>query len=230
MAQTNFSQWNPGAANQETDAAYQADSQRLSGAVNGEFWNDVLANKILYQVSTAVRSLMVALVGKGYTTSDGTTPFSADTSSSAGVAALSTVLSNILTQADNVPQGVSALNFPNNSGPVTGAGLATPPSGGALYRISWYAKVTTPASGSSTLGVFTVSWTDIDGVAQSEIVKDSAGLTTNSGNTTTTLLSGTYVIAAGPGSVVGGTFGYTSSGGTAMHYELYIRTELVSAL
>jgi hypothetical protein len=103
---TDFSQWNPGAANQETDAAFQADSQRSGGATTGSTWASLLANKILYQVSTLVRALALMLVNKGYSPVDGTSPFQADNSSNAAVTALASVLGNIMTGID-VMQAIS---------------------------------------------------------------------------------------------------------------------------
>lgn len=99
---TDFSQWNPAAANQETDATYQTDSQRTGGAPTGSIFPSLTGNKLLYQVSTAIRALMLAMVNKGYSPVDGTTPYQADTSSNAAVSALATVLANIVTLADLV--------------------------------------------------------------------------------------------------------------------------------
>jgi hypothetical protein len=102
MAETNFSLWNPTATNQENDSTYQGDSQRTGGAINGQAFDDVLANKLLYQATIMVRALALMLVAKGYSPVDGTTPFTADTSTNTAATALATVLANILTVADAV--------------------------------------------------------------------------------------------------------------------------------
>lgn len=88
MPSTNFQQWNPGQANQESDAAYTADSQRSGGAAASSIFQSALANKLFYQVTTWVVAMATMLQGKGFSTSD------------ADVAALAAVLANLLTTAD----------------------------------------------------------------------------------------------------------------------------------
>ncbi len=83
----NFKQWNPGALNQEDDAAYAVDAMRTGGAVSGIFSKE-LANKLFYQVTTMVAAFGEALSNKGYHPSD------------ADIATLITLLSNVLTKAD----------------------------------------------------------------------------------------------------------------------------------
>jgi hypothetical protein len=85
---TNFLQFNPGANNQETDSAYLADSQRSSGAIDGQEFPSILANKAFYQWSTFIAAFAAALANKNYSTSD------------ANIATLESVLANIVTFAD----------------------------------------------------------------------------------------------------------------------------------
>lgn len=70
MATTNMQQWNPTAANQETDAEYTADSQRVGGATNPSLFDAKLANKLFFQLSTYLDALFTAFAVKGFTTSD----------------------------------------------------------------------------------------------------------------------------------------------------------------
>ena len=107
---TDFSQWNPPVANQETDATYQTDTQRTGGAPNGAVFPSLTANKLFYQVTTFVRAFALSLVGKGYAPADGTTPYQADTSSNAAVTALEAVFNNIVTLADLVVASSFAAN------------------------------------------------------------------------------------------------------------------------
>lgn len=86
-APTNFLQWNPSQVNQESDASYLTDTQRVGGAVAGIFPSQ-LANKLFYQVSTFVAALATALVNKGYEMQD------------TSLATLVTAMANILTKAD----------------------------------------------------------------------------------------------------------------------------------
>lgn len=67
---TNAQQWNPTAANQETDAQYTADSQRAAGAANTSIFMSPTANKLFYQTTTYIAALFQAFANKGYTTSD----------------------------------------------------------------------------------------------------------------------------------------------------------------
>src|SRR5580693_8457268 len=96
---SNLNQWNPNAANQESDSTYAGDSQRAGGAVDGQYWDSVLANKILYQLSTIICALGQSLAGKGITLSDGTTPYTPVSTSNAAVVAAASALNNFLTSA-----------------------------------------------------------------------------------------------------------------------------------
>jgi len=92
---TNLIQWNPASNNQETDAQYLADSQRASGAVDPEFFDATLANKLFYQVTTYLTALFQAFAAKGYTTSD------------SNLNTLASVCANFLTTADVEPAVVN---------------------------------------------------------------------------------------------------------------------------
>lgn len=67
---TNFQQWNPSQANQETDAQYTADSQRVGGAPVGTPFPSKTGNKLFYQSSTGITALMQMMAAKGYTVND----------------------------------------------------------------------------------------------------------------------------------------------------------------
>lgn len=88
MATTNLQQWNPTAANQETDAQYSADSQRSGGATTGAVFASPLGNKLFYQVTTFLVALFQAFANKGFTTSD------------ANLSTLTAQCANFLTTAD----------------------------------------------------------------------------------------------------------------------------------
>lgn len=91
---TTFQQWNPTQANQETDAAYTADSARSGGVVDGEVFNAATANKLFYQGSTIDTALGLALAAKGFVTSD------------ANLQQLVAVFANIQTTADQKAAGL----------------------------------------------------------------------------------------------------------------------------
>ena len=88
MATTNFQQFNPTQANQESDSAYTADPTRTGGAGVDGIFPSATANKLFYQMSTFITALANALAGKGYTTSD------------ASLSTLQGVLANLITSAD----------------------------------------------------------------------------------------------------------------------------------
>jgi hypothetical protein len=70
MPTNKFIQWNPTKANQESDTAYAADSQRSGGAANPSIWDSVLANKVLYQLSTMVAAIGQAITDGGHDAND----------------------------------------------------------------------------------------------------------------------------------------------------------------
>lgn len=70
MASTNYLQWNPGSANQESDATYLADSLRSGGATVNAIFGSALANKVLYQASTMATAIANAMVAHGVNASD----------------------------------------------------------------------------------------------------------------------------------------------------------------
>ena len=91
MPSTNFLQWNPTESNQETDAAYEADSLRSGGIQLNNLLPSIMLNKLFYQQSTMNAALAQMLVNKGYSPMD------------TSVSALAAVLANILTNADTQP-------------------------------------------------------------------------------------------------------------------------------
>lgn len=97
MPSHNFKQWNPNAANQETDTQYNADALRSGGATLNAVFGSKLANKLFYQITTAWAALCQALVNKGYSPNDGST------NPATAIANLSAIFANFMTQADMAP-------------------------------------------------------------------------------------------------------------------------------
>lgn len=98
------------------------------------------------------------------------------------------------------------------------------------YRLSWYAKVTTAAVTSSTLGPLTITFTDADNTAQSITMAafNSAGTieTSDSVNTTTTVMLGIPVMLNARASTnIQYAFAYASNAAAAMNYNLHIKLE-----
>ena len=88
---TNFQQWNPSQNNQETDAGYTSDSQRVGGAPVDTAFPSATANKLFYQTTTGVTALMLMLAAKGFVVND------------TNIGTLASVLSALLTTADVRP-------------------------------------------------------------------------------------------------------------------------------
>ena len=108
---TNFIQWNSAALNQETDAEYLADAQRIGGVTTGSLAPSATMNKFYYQASTFIAAFGQMLATKGYSNSDASLP------------TLAAVLANVLTEADMGAQIVSvpysptpAFNAAGNNG------------------------------------------------------------------------------------------------------------------
>lgn len=91
MGSTNFLQHNPNQTNQETDPAYAADPIRSGGLGTDDIVPSPWMNKALFQATTFVAAFAQALANKGYALSD------------SDISTLTTVLSNVLTNADTKP-------------------------------------------------------------------------------------------------------------------------------
>lgn len=70
MATTNFEQFNPTQANQETDSQYASDPARAGGVATGTPFASELANKVFFQSSTFITAFASMLVDAGVSTSD----------------------------------------------------------------------------------------------------------------------------------------------------------------
>lgn len=111
---------------------------------------------------------------------------------------------------------------------------AVPSTGAGQYRVSWNAKVTTVGSVSSTLGGLTITWTDPDGVGQSIVgpathsTTPATLVTTDTGNTTTTLLIGVPLLLNCKASTnIQYAMAYASNAANSMNYNLHIKCEAV---
>jgi hypothetical protein len=99
-----------------------------------------------------------------------------------------------------------------------------------LYRISAYLKVTTVDATSSTLGPVTIAYTDgTDSVAQSNIMlmadETGAAVTSNSINTTVSVLTGSMIVWVAAGTSFQWAVGYASNVPGTMIYEVHMKLE-----
>jgi hypothetical protein len=118
------------------------------------------------------------------------------------------------TVASSGPTAV-VINDTNQTSAVSGTLLAV--SGTGLYTISYYGKVTTAASTSSTIGPLNFTSTDPDG---NSVV--SYGESSSQNSVTTAFISDSVTVYAASGTNILYNMGYASSGSTAMQYNLHI--------
>jgi len=109
MATTTLLPFNPTQTNQESDAAYLADSNRTGGFGTDAIWPSPLANKTLNQMSNYLYAFFTSFANKGFTTNDD------------DISLLIAQCANFLTTADIQPDLVSVAYSPT---PVFNAGAA----------------------------------------------------------------------------------------------------------
>ena len=123
-------------------------------------------------------------------------------------------------QGNQGSQGTSTalatVNLTTQSAAQAATTLYTPASDG-LFTITYYAKVTTAATTSSTLGVFSVISTDTD----SNVVT-TVGQSSQQNSLTAGFISGSITVYAKASTAIQYSLGYASSGATAMQYELHV--------
>jgi hypothetical protein len=140
----------------------------------------------------------------------------------------------IATVSNGVPAEYAAVNLTAQTAAITTTTLyAVPASGAGQYRVSWNAKVTTPATtgaGTSTLGALTIVYTDPDGAVQTITAPASiaAGTiaTTSAGNSTTTVLLGLPLLLNCKLSTnITYAFAYVSDSAAQMQFNLHMVLE-----
>lgn len=100
--------------------------------------------------------------------------------------------------------------------------LVLPALTAGFYRVSFYARVTTPAGVTSTLGGFTLTWTD-GGVSIPATL--AAG---DAGNLNTTFIQGSALVRIDAASAIDYAMGYASNPASAMVYSLGVTVEQVA--
>lgn len=132
----------------------------------------------------------------------------------------SDVSGNISAYLPTVEQTASNVDLTAQVANIGTATLITPAASG-LFRVSVYIILTSVGT-TSTLPSVVISWTDPDSSVAQSVTLTAAS---PSGNTTTTLAQGTFVIDAKISVVIQyATTSYASTG-SAMQYALHIRTE-----
>lgn len=122
---------------------------------------------------------------------------------------------------------VATVDLAGQTAAIPATTIYTAPTAGT-YRISWVAKVTTPASVSSVLGGtslgFQVVYIDAD---DSVVATTQAALSgsVNAGNTTASTIGGVLIVSVAASTAIQYQIGYTSVGAPAMAYNLHVKVE-----
>ena len=120
-------------------------------------------------------------------------------------------LAHLAATLDKAPQRLSSVSLTAQAASIASTALKTGLTAG-LYRVSYYARITTAAGTSSSLTV-TFGWTD-GAVTPSQ---SGAAIT---GNTTTTIQSGTLLIRVDANTAVNYSTTYASTPASAMQHSL----------
>jgi hypothetical protein len=122
---------------------------------------------------------------------------------------------------DSSPSRLVRTQLAAQSASVGSTSLSTGALAAGLYRVSYFARIATPASSSSSL-IVSVGATD----AGVPYTLSGAAMT---GNTTDTAQGGVFLLRVDASTPLVFSTTYASSGGTAMNYDLDVVAEQVDA-
>jgi hypothetical protein len=145
-----------------------------------------------------------------------------------GSGSLVTTYDGVATVSEGVPSELATVDLTGQTAAIAATTLyAVPAAGQGMYRISFYGKVTTAASVSSTLGPLTITATDpADSVVVTVPGNAIADITSSINNSTATgVISGALTVYAKASTNIQYVMGFTSSGGTSMIYDLHLKCE-----
>lgn len=128
-------------------------------------------------------------------------------------------MSRLVQSVQHAATRISSVSLEKQQASIAASDLSGSSHRTGVYRLTWFAIVTTPGTVSSSLTV-TVSWTT-GGIAQSF---SGAAMT---GNTTTTHQSETYMVIADATAPIRYETVYASVGATAMQYRLVVTLEAI---
>lgn len=128
-------------------------------------------------------------------------------------------LTNLSANVDDAPVRQSSVTLTTQGGSIGATDLTAGGLAGGLFRITYYARITRAATTSSSLTI-TFSWTETS-------VSPSYSGAAITGNTTTTIQSGSIMIRSDANSPITYATTYASVGATTMQYRLDIVLESV---
>lgn len=194
---------------------------RNTGCTLGQFTNH---GEDIVDVATPTGSLKYKIDG------DGDVLMTGDYDEFNGLPLVSHGLMSQVARYDAYNQSAALTNVLLYTTPTNEGEAATDPNNDytGFYRVSYAAKVTTPASGSSTLGGsggITFSFVSADDMQTLNSIPGVLNGNVGHNDVTTTWGSGTQIIYVEQGTQITFSFGYISSGTTPMQYVIHIRLE-----
>lgn len=129
--------------------------------------------------------------------------------------------SDMTVRLEDSPERIGLVELTAQAASIAATAIPMPGLSAGLYRVAYYARITTAATNNSSLTV-TFDWQD-GGVTPTW---SGAAIT---GNTTTTVQSGTLLLLCAASSPIRYSTTYASNGATAMVYKLYITCEGIAA-
>ena len=122
-------------------------------------------------------------------------------------------------RSEDTSERLGSTALTNQSASISATPVPVPSLTAGLYRVSYYARITTAATTSSSLTV-TIAWTD----GTIAMTQAGAALT---GNTTATQQNGTFFIQDDANASITYATTYASNGAGEMKYSLYVVVESV---
>lgn len=140
---------------------------------------------------------------------------------------------DIATVSNGIPAEIATVDLTAQGAAITTTNLNSATLAAGQYRVSWNAKVTTPATtgaATSTLGALTIVYTDPDAVVQTitapATIAAGTIATSSTGNSTTTVLLGMpLVVNAKASTNITYAMAYVSDAAGEMRYNLHILLE-----
>lgn len=122
---------------------------------------------------------------------------------------------------DRVNTGAYVVTAPSLTAQAASIGTTAlvPTAASGQYRVSWYLRVTTAATTSSSIAI-TIGSTE----SSIALTQDGAAVT---GNLTTSMQSGSVIVSVDAGTPITYATTYASVGGTAMQYRLTVLVEAI---
>jgi Mg/Co/Ni transporter MgtE len=128
-------------------------------------------------------------------------------------------MTDLVQKVDKDPPMVSSVALTTQAASISATTFVRDTSPAGLYRVSYFTRITRAATTSSSL---TVAMGAVNGAVT--VSQSGAAVT---GNTTSTVQSGSFHFQSDAGTALTYTVTYASSGGTTMQYGLWMSVERI---